>query len=211
MKFRAFFAELVGTFGLVFVGVGAAAQGTGGPVGAALAFGLVIAALIYLFEDISGAYFNPAITFALALNRTIEWMEAIFYWIAQCLGSVLAAALLYYLFGGAQNGLGATVLASGVDPLKGVVVEALLTFFLTTAVFFGAVEGYAGKRAGMVIGLVLVAIILMGAPLTGASLNPARTLGPAIFTGTLGQFWIYLVGPFVGAAAAFGFYRGIKK
>ncbi len=202
MKSRAFFAELIGTFALVFIGAGAAAAGTGGLVGVALAHGLVLTIFIYLFGEISGGHFNPAVTFGVALNGSVKWVTAVFYWIAQFLGAILAAALLLFIFNGAGNGLGATVLASGVNPLQGVIVEAVLTFFLVTAVLFGAVEGYAGKRAGFVIGLTLSFSILMGGPLTGASLNPARTLGPAIFSGTLGEFWIYLIGPFVGAALA---------
>jgi MIP family channel proteins len=211
MKARPFFAELIGTFALVFIGAGTAAVGTGGLVGAALAIGLVYTVFIYLFGEISGGHFNPAVTFGVALSGNVEWVTAIFYWIAQCLGAILAAALLLFIFNGAGNGLGATVLASDVNPLQGVVVETVLTFFLVTAVLFGAIEGYAGKRAGFVIGLTLTFSILMGGPLTGGSLNPARTLGPAIFGGTLGEFWIYLVGTFVGAALAAVVYRFLKS
>jgi aquaporin Z len=210
MKSKPFFAELIGTFALVFIVAGAAALGTAGLVGVALAYGLVIATFSYLFGEISGAHFNPAVTFGLALYGSIDWVKAIFYWIAQFLGGIIAAALLLFVFGGAGNGLGATVLASGVNPLQGVIVEAILTFFLVNSVFFAAIGEYAGKRAGFVIGLTVVFAILMGGPLTGGSLNPARTLGPAIFTGSLGQFWIYLVGPFVGAALASLVYRLFK-
>ena len=210
MKSKPFFAELIGTFALVFIVAGAAALGTAGLLGVALAYGLVVATFSYLFGEISGAHLNPAVTFGLALYGSIDWVKAIFYWIAQFLGGIIAAALLLFVFGGAGNGLGATVLASGVNPLQGVIVEAILTFFLVNSVFFAAIGEYAGKRAGFVIGLTVVFAILMGGPLTGGSLNPARTLGPAIFTGSLGQFWIYLVGPFVGAALASLVYRLFK-
>src|SRR3972149_4055143 len=135
MKSKPFFAELIGTFALVFIGAGVAAQGEAGLIGVAAAFGLVIATFFYLFNSVSGAHFNPAVTFALALNRTVKWAEAIFYWIAQFLGAVLAAALLLFVFGGAENGLGATVPAVGI--FQALVVEAVLTFFLAHAVLFG--------------------------------------------------------------------------
>ena len=211
MKPKVFFAELVGTFTLVFIGAGTMAVGTGGLVGVALAFGLVAATVFYLFGDISGAHLNPAITFGVAINRVITWVEAVFYWIAQLLGGILAAGALFYILGGSSNGLGATVLSNGVTPLQGVITEAILTFFLVNSVLFAFVKGYAGRRAGFVIGLTLTVAILMGGPITGASLNPARTLGPAIFTNTLGSFWIYFIGPFVGAALAAFFYRLMVK
>lgn len=207
MKSNVFFAELVGTFALVFLGAGAAAVGAGGLLGVALAHGLTVATFAYLFGDLSGAHFNPAVTFALALNKTVKWAEAFFYWVAQLLGGVIAAAALMFILGGAGSGLGATVLAAGVSQWQGLLVEILLTFFLVNAIFFAAVAGKAGKRAGLVIGLTLVAAILMGGPLTGAALNPARFFGPAVFTAGFGDFWVYLVGPLVGAGLAFGFYK----
>ena len=211
MKPNIFFAELVGTFALVFVGTGVAAQGKTDLLGVALTFGLIIASMIYLFGEISGTHINPAVTFALALNGNLKWMDAIFYWVAQLIGGVLATASLFLIFGGAQNGLGATVLVGNVGWLRGWVVETIGTFFLMTTVFFAAVKGYAGKRAGFVIGLTVTTLILFAAPLTGAGFNPARTLGPAIFTGTLGVFWIYLLGPLAGAALAALFYRLMTK
>ncbi len=211
MKPKAFFAELIGTFALTFIGVGAVVVGNGGLLGISLAFGLTATTFIYLFGEISGTHINPAVTFGLALNGVIQWVEATFYWIAQCLGGIFAAALLFFIFGGPKNGLGATVLAPGVTPFQGILIEAILTFFLVNAIYFGAIKGYAGKRAGFIIGMTISFDILMGAPLTGASLNPARTLGPAIFTGTLGEFWIYFVGTFLGAALAAGFYRLMTK
>lgn len=209
MKSRPFFAEVIGTFALVFVGAGVVAQGEAGLIGVAAAFGLVIATFVYLFGDLSGAHFNPAVTFSLALNGTVKWSQAIFYWIAQFLGATLAAAALLFVFGDAGNGLGATVPAVGI--FQALLVEALLTFFLAQAVLFAAVEGLAGKRAGFVIGLTLFFAILMGGPLTGASLNPARSFGPAVFSNNLDTFWIYLVGPLAGAALATGVYRFLRK
>lgn len=211
MKPKVFFAEFAGTFALVFIGSGAAAAGTIGLLGVALIFGLLIASMIYVFGKISGTHINPAVTFALALNGNLGWMEAVFYWIAQFVGGTIAAAALLFVFGGAQNGLGATVLARGVGPLQGLVVETIGTFLLMTAVFFAAVEGYAGKSAGLVISLTVIVLILFAGPLTGAGFNPARSFGPALFSGTLGLFWIYLLGPLAGAALAVFFYRLVKK
>ena len=209
MKPNIFFAELVGTFALVFIGAGVAAQNTAGILGIAFAFGLTVAVFAYLFGDISGTHINPAITFALALNGSLSWAEAVFYWIAQFVGAILAAGALFLVFGGAQNGLGQTLLANGISWWQGLFIEAILTFFLASSVLFAAVAGFAGKRAGFVIGLTLVFAILFGGPLTGAALNPARALGPALFTGgpALEQYWIFLVGPLLGGGLAAGFYR----
>ncbi len=102
------------------------------------------------------------------------------------------------------------MLADGVTPLRGLALEAILTFLLVNSVLHGAVAGRAGELAGLAIGLTLTLSILMGGPLTGASLNPARTFGPALFTGTLNQFWIYLLGTGLGGAAAALLYRALK-
>ncbi|HUF40259.1 MAG TPA: aquaporin [Anaerolineales bacterium] len=210
MTTKQFTAELIGTFTLVFVGAGAGALGEAGLVGVALAHGLALLAMVYVFGKISGAHINPAVTFGLALAGAIEWSKAIVYWAAQLIGGALAAAVLLFVLGGSESGLGATVLSEGVTPVQGIVLEAVLTFFLVTTVLHAAVDGKAGDFAGVAIGLTLAFAILMGGPLTGASLNPARTFGPALFTGTLDQFWIYLVGTFTGAAAATAAFKAIK-
>lgn len=204
MKAKPFFAELIGTFALVFIGAGTMAHAQAGLLGGAAAFGLVTATFWYLFRGISGAQFNPAITFGLALQGSVSWMDALLFWIAQFLGGILAALALYFVFGGAENGLGATL--PSVAESHAVVLEALLTFFLVTAVLFADVAGLGGKRAGFVIGITFFFCILMGAPISGGSLNPARSLGPALFTGGLSMYWIYLVGPFAGAGLAAGLY-----
>jgi aquaporin Z len=207
MKPSIFFAECVGTFALVFIGAGVAAQNIVGLFGVALTFALVIATMIYLFGEISGTHINPAVTFALALNGNVKWMDAVFYWVAQFMGSIIASAMLLLVFGGAQNGLGATVLSKNIGWLQGLVVEAVGTFFLVNAVFFASVRGYAGKHTGLVLGATIIMLILFAGPLTGAGFNPARSFGPAVFSSTLGQFWIYLFGPLAGATLAVLFYR----
>jgi len=202
MNKNTFLAECIGTFALIFIGAGAAATGAGGLVGIALAHGLVLLSYAYTFGHISGTHINPAVTFGVALAGEMPWTKALYYWVAQFLGGILGAAALLLIFGGASNGLGATVLADGVTPFQGIVTEAILTFFLVEAVLFGAVRGESGNFAGLVIGFTLTFSILLGGPLTGASLNPARTLGPALFTGTLNQFWIYGIGTLSGAVMA---------
>ncbi len=208
---KEYLAEFIGTFALIFIGAGAGALGVGGLVGVAFAHGLTVMAFAYAYGHISGTHINPAVTFGLALSGAIDWAKAVGYWVAQMLGGALGAAALYFVLGGTTGNLGATVLAEGVSPLQGMVLEAILTFFLVNSVLHMAVDGKAGNFAGLGIGLTLTLAILMGGPLTGASLNPARTFGPALFTGTLGQFPIYLVGTFLGAALASGVYRLLKS
>jgi MIP family channel proteins len=205
MNYKALAAELLGTFTLTFIGAGAGAlagPAGGGIIAVALAHGVALMVIVYAWGSISGAHVNPAVTFGLALTNKIKWPDAVGYWIAQCLGAIVAAFLLSYLVG-AGTGLGATTgTFTTTDPVKTILVEAVLTFFLVTAVFGTAVSGRNGDAAGIAIGFVLTMDILMGGALTGASMNPARTLGPALATGDFSYFWMYLVGPFVGAAAA---------
>ncbi len=206
-----FFAEFFGTFTLVLIGTGVVANHIIGLVGAALTFGLLVAGMIYLFGEISGAQINPAVTFVLALDGSLKWKTAIIYWIAQFLGGVAASAILFFIFGSAENGLGATVLSKGVSALQGLAMEGTATFFLMLAVLFVEGKGYKGSTAAFVMAPTIVLLVLLAAPLTGASLNPARTFGPAIFTGTLNVFWIYLLGTCGGAALAVPAYRLMRK
>jgi MIP family channel proteins len=202
---KAALAELIGTFTLVFIGAGTGAlAGTsgGGIVAVALAHGIALLVIVYAWGIISGAHVNPAVTLALAVTRKVTWERALYYWVAQFLGGILAAFLLLYLVG-RETGLGATVGSlTTADPIRATIVEAVLTFFLVAAVFGTGVSGRNGNAAGAAIGLVLAMDILMGGALTGASMNPARTLGPALAMGDLSYLWIYIVGPAVGGIAA---------
>jgi MIP family channel proteins len=199
MNTKALLAEFIGTYALVLIGAGTAAVGVGGLIGVALAHGIVIVSMAYAYGSISGAHVNPAVTLAVTLRGNLEWSEAIGYWIVQFLGGILGAATLLFILGSATSGLGATLPASGISPLQAIVVEALLTFMLVN-VILNTTEGKStSPAAGLAIGLTLAGCILFGGPLTGASLNPARTLGPALFTGNLDTLWIYLVGPAAGA------------
>jgi MIP family channel proteins len=198
-------AELIGTFTLVFIGAGAGAlAGTngGGILAVAFAHGVALMVIIYAWGAHSGAHVNPAVTFGLALAGKIDWVKAAWYWVAQFIGGGVAGFLLLYLLGN-TGGLGATTgsLTAG-DPVKTIVVEAVLTFFLVIAVFGTAVSGRNGNAAGFAIGYVLAMDILMGGALTGASMNPARTFGPALATGDFSYLWMYIVGPLAGAGIA---------
>jgi len=195
-------AELIGTFTLVFIGAGTGAQAAAsgaGLVGVALAHGFALMVIIYAWGSVSGAHVNPAVTLGVLVTGRMNVVQAVLYWLAQFAGAIAAAFLLKYLFGGATN-LGITTGSlTFIDPLKTVVLEAVLTFFLIIAVFSSGVIGQNGNIAGLAIGMVLTMDILAGGPLTGASMNPARTLGPAIAHGDVTYAWMYFVGPFAGA------------
>lgn len=211
-------AELVGTFTLVFIGAGAAAlagQSGGGIVAVAFAHGIALMTIIYAWGSISGAHVNPAVTFAVALVGRMTWRRAVRYWAAQLVGSALAGLLLRYLLGRTGN-LGLTTPASGVSVIQAVILEAILTFFLGVAVFGSAIANRNGHLVGVAIGMVLTMDILMGGSLTGASMNPARSFGPALGMGQFDTLWIYFLGPTLGASLGavlyeFGFLRNATK
>jgi aquaporin Z len=203
-------AEVIGTFALVFIGAGAVVLGgAGGLVGIALAHGLVLAIMISNFGHISGGHFNPAITISVWVVGKIESARAGVYILAQLGGAAVGALLLRLVLSptiwkGAH--LGATLISAqakgaGISVGRAVGIEAILTFFLAITVFAVAVDdrGVFKAVAGLPIGLVLTFDILVGGPLTGASMNPARSFGPALVSGTWTDFWVYLVGPITGA------------
>ena len=171
--------------------------------------------IVYSWGSISGAHVNPAVTFGIALGGRMDWAKAVTYWIAQLIGAAIAAYLLLW-FLGPESDLGATIgrlTPHGVNPgdaAKVIVLEAVLTFFLVTAVFASGVHGRNGNMAGIAIGLVLTMDILAGGALTGAGLNPARTFGPALASHDLSYIWMYFVGPLAGGAAAALLYEPIS-
>ncbi len=204
-------AEFVGTFALIFIGAGAVALGIGGLVGVALAHGLVIVGFAYAYGHVSGTHINPAVTIGLWAGGQIAAPRAAAYIVVQLAGGIVGALALSFVLGGTDSGLGATTLAEGVTPVRGLVLEIILTFFLVNTIFNAAVSGKAGNLAGVAIGLTLAFCILMGGPLTGASLNPARTLGPALVAGNTADLWLYFVGPIAGGVLAALLYRGVLK
>lgn len=210
MNTKSLVVEFVGTFALIFIGAGAVAIDAGGLMGAALAHGFVVVAFIYAYEHISGTHINPAVTLGLLIAGEIEFVAAIRYWIVQFLGGILGALLLNVLLPNPTD-LGVTILTEGVTPVQGLIIEIVLTFFLVNTIFSTAVSGKAGNFAGLAIGLTLIACILMGGPLTRASLNPARTLGPAIVSGNYADIWLYFVGPLAGGILAAFFYISVLK
>lgn len=214
MHIRKLVAEFIGTFALIFIGAGALAINQVGLLEVALAHGLVVVGVIYAFGHISGAHINPAVTLGFLIAREIRFSTAVGYWFFQFSGAIFAARMLKGLLP-EYGDLGVTILAENVTTTQGLFVEIILTFFLVNAIFTTAVGGKAGNFSGIAIGSTLVFCILMGGPLTRASLNPARTLGPAIFAGAehaqWGNIWLYFVGPCVGAVLAALFYMGILK
>lgn len=216
---KVFVAEFIGTFALVFIAAGAGMVGAA-PIADALAYGFTLAVFAYAYGHISGAHLNPAVTFAFLLNQTLKWGQAIFYWIAQFLGAILAAWLLQtiaVLLGGTLEGGATTGLLTDKQPVLAMVVEAILTFFLVNTILNTAAVGNGGKFAGWVTGTTLAVAVLGGGALTGASLNPARTFGPAIFVGpsfsNVYTYVIYLFGPLIGATLAvlvYNFLNDIK-
>lgn len=217
---KALVAELIGTFALIFIGAGAGALGLGGLVGVALAHGLVVVGFAYAYGHISGTHINPAVTLGLWAAGKVETGRALAYVVTQLIGGVLGAMVLRTVLGGTGTGLGRTALAQGlqvgggsisITPGMGCLIEAILTFFLVNAVLNAAVSGKAGNLAGVAIGMTLIFTILMGGPLTGASLNPARSLGPAVATGDFSNLWVYFVGPILGGILAGALYRGFYE
>ncbi|MEL6271873.1 MAG: aquaporin [Chloroflexota bacterium] len=199
-------AEFIGTFTLVFIGAGAVAatvQNGFDVTVPAFAHGLVVLALIYAYGHISGTHLNPAVTVGLLVGGHIDVTKAIAYIIAQFIAGIVAAYVLFAMVDGPAGNYGQTVGSITDTNLIGAVVfEAILTFFLVSSIYQSAVFGKAGNFAGVAIGLTLVFCILAGGPYTGASLNPARTLGPALAAGQLGYVFPYFIGLFAGGALA---------
>jgi aquaporin NIP len=195
-------AEFVGTFALVFAGCGAimvdAKSGALGHVGVAISFGLVIMVMIYAVGHISGAHFNPAVTFAFALSRHFPWPRALGYWSAQLLGALVAAAILRGSLGNIAH-VGAT-LPSGSQG-QSFLWELVMTFFLMFVIMAVATDTRAvGEAAAIAIGGTVGLDAMFGGPISGASMNPARSVGPGLVSGDLHALWLYIVAPLAGAA-----------
>ncbi|RBY85980.1 aquaporin [Blastococcus sp. TF02A-26] len=209
---RSLAAEFLGTALLVFLAVGSAVAGFDllGPVGVAFAFGFVLLALAYAIGPVSGCHVNPAVTLGVLLSGGMTVGEAAGYWVAQFAGGIAGAALLELLTSGfgdvtdqtgalGSNDWGATISAGGAF-----VLEVLLTFVLVLVVLLVTGRAAAPGFAGLAIGLTLTAVHLVGIPLTGTSVNPARSVGPALFAGgdPLSHVWLFVVAPLVGAVIA---------
>ena len=201
---RALVAELIGTFALVFAGCGAimvdAKTNALGHVGVAISFGLVIMVMIYALGHISGAHFNPAVTFAFALTRHFPWPRVVLYWGAQLAGAVVAALILRGSLGDIAH-VGATTPSGSAR--QSFLWELILTFFLMLVIMAVATDTLAvGEAAAIAIGGTVGLDAIFGGPISGASMNPARSLGPGLVSGDLDAIWVYLLAPLVGAAIA---------
>lgn len=214
---RKFWAEVIGTAVLVFLGCGVAIVfGFGdGYVGIALAFGLAVIAMAYSIGNISGAHLNPAISLGLFLSGKLSAADLIKYVLAQFLGAIIGAGLLTAIFG-RGSGLGTNSYGANrnvnLTTWQAFLVEALLTFVFVLAAI-GVLSKVQNKVvAGIVIGLSLTLVHLLGIPLTGTSVNPARSFGPALFEGgqPLRQYWLFFLAPLVGAALAALAYRALS-
>lgn len=221
-EWRKLLAESIGTFALVFMGAGAIitngiTDNGVGLLGIALAHGLTLVFVICAFGHISGAHINPAVTLGFVVARRISVSLGIAYAAAQLLGGILGALVLALLmpdsFVTASN-VGATLISPQVSIGQALLIEGVLTFFLALTVFGAAVHPAASKSiAAFAIGSVLIAEILVAGPLTGASMNPARSLGPALVSGAWADNWVYWVAPaigglFAGLVAEYLFIRG---
>jgi aquaporin NIP len=206
-------AEAIGTFALVFAGAGAimvdAKTHQLGHVGVALSFGLVIMAMIYAVGHISGAHFNAAVTFAFALTRHFPWRHALGYWCAQLLGALAAAAVLRGSLGNIAH-VGAT-LPSGSQG-QSFLWELVMSSFLMFVILAVATDTRAvGEAAAIAIGGTIALDAMFGGPISGASMNPMRSLGPALVSGDLHALWLYILAPLVGTSLgglAYQFVRG---
>ncbi len=210
---RILLAEVLGTFALVFAGTGAVVSDdlfghSVTHVGVALTFGLVVMAMIYSIGDISGALFNPAVTIGFCVAGRFPFRTAVPYILAQCIGALAASGLLKILFP-SHTGLGATLPSAGIG--TAFVFEVVLTFLLMWVILnvsVGAKE--KGIMAGAAIGATVALEAMFAGPVCGASMNPARSLGPAVMSGQLDTLWIYLVAPVVGAVVAVGGYHCVR-
>ena len=206
-------AEFIGTFALVFAGCGGLMvaerfPGSIPPVAIPVVFGLTIAAMIYAVGHISGAHFNPAVSFAFAVARHFPWRHLLAYWAAQCLGAILAIALLSVLLPAGET-YGATVPA--VPLLQAFGWEVILSFFLMFVIIAVATDTRAvGIMAGAAIGATVALDSFVGGAVTGASMNPARSLGPALFEGQMNILWLYIAAPLTGTTLAALVYQLIR-
>jgi aquaporin TIP len=210
---RALLAEGAGTFMFFFVGAGAIVATSGDNlVAIALAHGLGLSVAVSAFGGLSGGQFNPAVTFGLAIAGKHPWARVPTYWAAQAVGGLVAGFALRYAFDFdpsalARTHVGTPGLGPNVTDLTGIVVEAILTIFLLWAVFGTAVSPLAPRIGGFGIGLMVAADILVGGPITGAAMNPARWFSTAVPAGFYDHWYVYFIGPLVGAALAALSYR----
>lgn len=222
-------AEVLGTFVLTLFGCGSAAVAgaTLGTLGIALAFGLSIIAMAFVIGNVSGCHINPAVSLGLFLDKRLSGKDLIGYWVAQFIGGLLAAATLMAIIsmcalgGVSATGLGCNGFeansAVGLTAVGAFIVEVILTTVFVLAVLGSTADEKTAPFAGIIIGLTLTFVHIMGIPLTGTSVNPARSFGPAVMMAlngdmtALSQVWVFIAAPLVGAAVAAGIFFFLKQ
>ncbi|NEW07468.1 aquaporin [Paenibacillus sp. SYP-B3998] len=221
LSLKKYTAEFIGTLVLVLFGCGSAATAGGqlGYLGIALAFGLSIVALAYAIGPVSGCHINPAVSFAMLISGKLSGKNFVGYVVAQVLGGLVGSGLLYAIInstgkavtGLGQNGFG-TGYGIGITAFMAIIVEIILTFVFIYAILGVTSTDSTSAVAGIVIGLTLAFVHILGIGLTGTSVNPARSLGPAIWLGgtALSQVWVFIVAPLIGAALAAWTFGGLN-
>ena len=223
---KRYISELIGTMVLVLFGCGSAAIAGSvlGNVGIALAFGLSIVAMAYVIGDISGCHINPAVSIGMWIDGRLETKDLVMYIVFQCIGAIIGIGLLaviinsaptlggYTATGLGQNGFGAAS-SVGLNVTGAIIVEIILTFVFVFTVLGVTKKAENGAVAGIVIGLTLAFVHIMGIPLTGTSVNPARSIAPALFIGgqALQQVWVFIVAPIIGAIIAGTLFKGLTS
>jgi aquaporin Z len=222
---KKYVAELVGTFVLVFGGVGSAVLAGGhiGFLGVSFAFGLSLLAMVYTIGPISGCHINPAVTLGVLLAKKIGAKDAAAYVVAQIVGAIIASAVILFIAKGAAAGYDPAIAGFGANGFgahspgqysmgAALIAEIVLTMFLVLTVLGSTDIKAPVGFAGVAIGLVLTLIHLVGIPITNTSVNPARSIGPALFVGgwAIEQLWLFIVAPLIGAAIAAGVYGAIR-
>ena len=214
-----YFSELIGTAILVFMGCGSAVvlgcETSGGHLAVALAFGLAIVATAYVIGGISGCHINPAVSLAMLIQQKLSTADFVGYVVSQIIGALCGAGLLKAITGFGvidQTGALGSNSTAGVGAGGAFFVEIILTFIFVFTILGVTSDESKGNVAGIVIGLTLVFVHIVGIPLTGTSVNPARSIGPAIFAGAgaLSDLWVFIVAPLVGAAIAALIFRALK-
>lgn len=206
-KLAACLAEAIGTFALIFIGVGAIHAANGDLLAIALAHGLTIAVFVSATGHISGGHLNPAVTFGALVGGKIDLSNAARYWASQLLGAAAAGFLCLMLFNRDIVVAGTPALAADVTGMKGIVIEAIVTFFLVFVVYGTAIDARGPKIGGLAIGLTIVIGILFAGPLTGGAINPARVFGPALAASAWSAHYVYWLGPLLGGGLAGLVYR----
>ncbi len=209
---KRYFAELIGTMILVLMGCGTAviAGSYVGYVGIAFAFGLAVLAMVYAIGGVSGCHINPAITISMLVAKKISAKDTLFYIVFQCIGAIIGAGILYAIVTGSASfglvplNLGANVVSTNYSLLAAIIAEIVLTFVFVLVIHGSTHERVPKGFAGISIGLTLVMIHLLAIPIDGTSVNPARSLGPALFVGgdALTQLWLFWVAPIIGGILA---------